>query len=122
MWRSPELGAAAFVLEVTTTYAAWRAWRAARTPADETAATAAAIARYERLFWALSLLFNMPSWYCSSMEMQVSRELIGYPLGTMGTPDTMLMWTWAAALYPMHKLEALLLPRKPESVHNTMLM
>ena len=96
-------------------YAPYRLWLSALEPVDDSAPTRRAIRTYKLAFWAIGLGWNMPCFYLLRPLMQLSWEVVGYRIGVQGPADMLVMWTWVAALYPIHKLEQLLVLRPREA-------
>ena len=93
----------------------YRLWLSALEPVDDSAPTRRAIRTYKLAFWAIALGWNMPSWYLLQPLIRLSWQVVGYRLGVQGPADCLVMWTWVAALFPIHKLEQLLVLRPREA-------
>ncbi|CAJ1437625.1 unnamed protein product [Effrenium voratum] len=120
-WHIPYIGPAAFLLELLMCYLGFHFWWSSRSPKSKDAQGEAEIARYLRMFWGISLSHNMASFYIMSPVMCWAFYRFAPELQFL-TPASywsfclfaVVMWSWALALYPLHKLEQLTVRKDSE--------
>lgn len=113
-WQIAYIGPISFLLECGLAYAGYRIWWSTRVPISDDPDVVSKISKYTKMFWSLALSHNMTSFYVASPLLIWAMYRFA-PSVEFGTPAcywawilfALTMWSWAFALYPLHKLEGL---------------
>jgi len=118
LWQITWLGPLLFIVEVLMAYVPYRMWLRTKQPINEDKNTEEEIAKWQGVFWQIAITHNMASWYIFSPAIQWAfYNLAPQPTFAFGADNfwsyTLLaatVWSWTIALYPLRRLEVLLVP------------
>eukprot|EP00429_Kryptoperidinium_foliaceum_P017160 CAMPEP_0176045050 /NCGR_PEP_ID=MMETSP0120_2-20121206/22361_1 /TAXON_ID=160619 /ORGANISM="Kryptoperidinium foliaceum, Strain CCMP 1326" /LENGTH=309 /DNA_ID=CAMNT_0017378455 /DNA_START=45 /DNA_END=974 /DNA_ORIENTATION=+ len=118
LWQITWLGPVLFIVEVLMAYVPYRMWLRTKQPITQDKNTEEEIAKWKGLFWQIAITHNMVSWYIVSPAIQWAfYNLAPQPTFAFGADNfwscallAITVWSWSIALYPLYRLEALLVP------------
>jgi len=117
LWQINSIGPLVFLLEVAMAYFPMRLWLSGRVPISDDPKIEADIAANKKQFWTLCLAHNMTSWYILGPLMEWGfYKYTSFPFGDDNFVSYMmssiLMWSWTVALYPLYKMDCLLVSKE----------
>jgi len=117
LWQIDSIGPLVFLLECAMVYFPMKLWLSGRVPVSSDAKVEVEMAAHKKMFWTICLTHNMASWYIMGPLMEWGfYKYTSFRFGDDNFPSyalvAVMMWSWTLALYPLHKLDSLLVSKE----------